>query len=148
MQIIPGPLAAELRDRYTVYSRAQIRAAWQAVTDYAHIDLILKDDNYRALAEADWQKVMAASDTRTLKYTPDYSDCDYFALLFCAEVQSLLVNGCGWMLDWSGEHSFNLVVVGGGAEPKFKWVEPQGDSWIIPNSAKCYNLKGRGLVIL
>lgn len=148
MKILDEGLAAQLDGKWQVYDAATVRSAWQAVSDYNHIQLLQIDEHYRALARADWQTVMQASDTRTLKYQKDWRDCDDFSMLFCGEVKSLLVNGIGWMIDFSARHSFCMVLVAGKPKPEFAWIEPQADSWIIPNSASCYNLKGQGLCIL
>ena len=149
MQIIPDKLKDDLKDNYVEYSAGDIRSAWQANTDYAHLQLLQIDSKYRALRTEDWKKVMNDSDTRTQKYIADFYDCNHFAFLFKAEVGLLLVNGCGLVLDFSGQHAFNVAVIGDDSKkPAFRFIEPQGDNWIIANSKPYYNLKGQGLIIL
>lgn len=148
MQIIPGKLAAELANQYHEYSAHDIRTAWQANTDHAHISMICLDSKYRTLSLENWQKVMAESDTHAMKYEHEFRDCDDFAWIFKAEVSSLEINGCAFVIDVSGQHSFNIAVIGGEDKPSFRLIEPQLDNWAIANSSAPYNMKGQGIVIL
>ena len=150
MRILDDGMAAKVKDKWTVYTPADVRNAWQAIRDYAHLGLLMADDEYRCLKPEDWQAVIEASDTSGYQYTPHFFDCNSFALAMKAEVSRLMVNGCGLVLDFSGRHAFNLAIIGGGKTPTFRFFEPQQDSgeWIVANSKACYNLKGNGLVYL
>ena len=150
MKILDEGLAAQLKGKWQVYDAPTVRSAWQAITDYAHIQLLCVDDEYRALKLEDWIKVMKNTDTSSFQYTPHFFDCNSFACAYKAEVSRLLVNGCGLVLDFSARHAFNLALIAGKKKPEFKFIEPQqsGDAWINPNSRPCYNLKGQGLVYL
>ena len=149
MHIVPDKLKEELKDQYVVYDAKAVRSAWQAITDYSHLQLLQIDEEYRSLSLDNWNKVLQASDTSKQKYIKNFYDCNHFAVLFKAEVGLILVNGCGLVLDFSGEHAFNLIIVGEeNKPPSFKFVEPQLDNWIVPNSSPHYNLKGNGLIIL
>ena len=146
MKIIPGELKSDLANKFTVFDAKTVRSAWQANTELAHMQLILLDSEYRALSDENWQQVMNAADTSKKQYLPNYFDCDKFAFLFHSEVNALLVNGVGLVLDFSGKHAFNVAIVSGD-KPTFKFIEPQTDGWIQANSKPCYSMNS-GLVIL
>ena len=148
MKILDEGLAAQLDGKWQVYDAATVRSAWQAVSDYNHMQLLQVDDKYRALKLEYWQMVMAASDTSSYRYTASYFDCNSFALAFKAEVSRLLVNGCGLVLDFTAHHAFNLALIAGQDKPTFNFIEPQGVNWILADSKPCYNMKGQGLVYL
>ena len=148
IHIVTNDFAAELKDKFTVYKAADVRKAWQAHTEWAHISLLMLDSEYRALAETEWDKVLTFTDTATRQYIAQYRDCDKYAFLWHSEVNLLLCNGVGMVINYTGHHAYNVILVAGGGEPTFQFIEPQTNGHIKVGSRACYNMSGNGLVIL
>ena len=111
--------------KFHTFSSEDVRRAFSKSPQF-RMQRILVDARYRALSLADWKAVIAATTDSWKKYTAEFFDCDDFA-----RCQSALVslhydcNGCGQVYDESGKHSYNVILVSGGASLSTRIVEPQ-----------------------
>lgn len=95
----------------------------------------LLDRSYTALPVETWCEILAWSDVDRVKYVAEKRDCDNFAVALAGQVSLRLgVNGCGIVVDYSGKHAYNCILVTGdfdkdGKEDlKVLLVEPQSDT--------------------
>ena len=93
---------------------------------------IYTDSSYVGLNRTEWNKVLAETNTRTLKYVPTVHDCDDFAFLARGVVPAVAdVNGIAVVLDFSGKHAYNLVLVcEADGTRSVEAVEPQQDRFV------------------
>ena len=105
------------------------------------------DSKYWVLNEADWDEVLAAHPPRN-KYTPERYDCDDFAIHFKGWVSyTYKINTVGWVLDFSGEHSYDVVIVGEeDGSLKARFVEPQSDRMVKLGSN--HHILTSGIIII
>ena len=126
---------------WTVYSAAQVEAAWRA-GPAAGLRLLLFDDRYHALPRDLWLELCEEAHTDHLKYVRSFFDCNSFADALKGLIKAKwAVNGIGFVADTSGKHSFNVVLIAGDKGVEFGFIEPQRDTWIKPGSKPCYDLK-------
>ena len=150
MTLAPQNLLQNIRSQETVFSDTELREAW-ANSLGKHLQLLLFDDQYHAVPEALWLQLIQATHTRDLTYIHSFFDCNSFADCLKGLVKAHYgVNGIGFVADFSGKHAFNVVLVASD-DPKqptasFRFVEPQRDGWIKPQSKPCYDL-AQGMVI-
>ena len=67
------------------------------------------------------------------KYVPEFFDCDSYAAALMGMVAfNFEVNGIARVLDTSGEHSYNAVLICTPSGEKCIWgrVEPQADAFL------------------
>ncbi len=87
------------------------------------------DRNYTALPMEKWQEILEYSDVDRVQYVSELRDCDNFAIALAGQVALRFgVNGIGIVVDFSGRHAYNCLLVStsdGGLE--IKVVEPQSD---------------------
>jgi len=68
------------------------------------------DGNYYTVSLSDWKKIIDWDRTNLKPYVRDRYDCDKYALYFKANVARVfLINGVAWVLDYSAEHSYNII---------------------------------------
>ena len=140
----------EIKESRETYSAQEVSSAWQKNTELSHLSLMLDDSKYYGLPLKVWQDIMKQSDTRQMKYIPEFRDCDDFAFAFKGELVKWAINGVGLVFNIGGKHAFNVAIISndGGELPTFKFIEPQNDEWIITESRPLYNLQGSGFVII
>lgn len=147
--IIDTSLKEELKDSLIEVPANTVRSVFQENTNWSHIQLLLIDSKYHALSTDNWQKVLNTSNTKAEKYLTNYYDCNHFAFLFKAEVGLLLVNSVGLVLNFSGHHAFNSVLIcDTPGQYEFKFIEPQADRFIQLKDNPIYGLQGQGLIII
>lgn len=103
---------------------------------------VLLDNTYYALTRKEWKAVVAAVGTDGNAYTPEKYDCDSFSRYWWAEVNHRFeVNGMFVVVDYSGAHSYNaLLVHNGSGKLSVRLFEPQNGSY--PKfGVKPYSLK-------
>ena len=111
-------------------SADQVRECFASSMQHS-LQLAEVDVDYLALTEADWQKVLKFTTVAWKVYKPEYFDCDDFAVCQKALISlHFNINGCGWVLDSSGEHSYNVILVCDAAGDRLhtRIVEPQQDA--------------------
>ena len=86
--------------------------------------------------------------TNTAVYIEDQDDCDKRAGRFWGRIRPLMRrNGCGFVVDWSGAHAFNIFVRRNGG----LWVyEPQDDRWWVSGDEPyegLYRMANMGILI-
>ena len=91
---------------------------------------MLLDRTYTALPMATWASILAWSDVDRVQYVAERRDCDNFALALAGQVGlRLSVNGCGVVVDYSGQHAYCVLLVEDTARGGIyaRLVEPQSD---------------------
>ena len=109
-----------------------------------HIPL---DNIYYMASEEDMLNIIAWDWIDKRKWISQKFDCDDFAFAFKSHVSEYFgLNQVGWVNDYSGRHSFNLIIFPTG----HLWVfEPQTDSFAFLNERNrdTYPME-RGLLLL
>ena len=120
------------------------------------LQFIPTDADIMAIPEKLWREVFQRTPTAdgVNQYVSEVNDCDKHAQLFsglCAAMWYL--NGVGQIIDWSGSHSYNAVLVAPadgdeGDLPTIRIVEPQQSGFVEATSLHKapYTLE-RGLVL-
>ena len=136
------------------FSEAQVAQAFAEAQLAPGIQHIALDTRYWALPADEWDKLIAAKGEDKRAYTPERYDCDDFGFSFKGEMCDLYaINGIGLVLDWSGRHCYNcLLVVGTDVNHPLElhFLEPQQDKWIRverKDGPACYSLT-EGMIIL
>ena len=126
----PGP-PAPIEERAEVVDSGVIQAAISAHPRMAQMPRTGVDSKYRVLRRADWDEVLAATDTDAEQYVSEWYDCDDFAVSFKAEVaEKYGINGVGIVLDYAMGHAYNAVFVyNEDGSVSAEMVEPQNDNW-------------------
>ena len=94
------------------------------------------------------QAVQSACHVDAMKYAEDVADCDkHSRLLYALLPQKFKLNSVGFVCDFGGEHSYNVVVIDDGkGGVACRWVEPQSATEIKLHSKPYYALT-RGIVV-
>ena len=140
---MPTPDPQQVVQAWSVHSAAEVQQAWKA-SPAAHLQLVLCDDRYHALPASVWLALAQATHTDQLKYVRSFFDCNSIADALKGLVKARwAVNGIGLVVDTSGKHAFNAVLVAGDAAAglTLAFVEPQRDAFVQPQSKPCYDLK-------
>lgn len=108
---------------------------------------VYADTVYVGLTRAGWAALFERINTKALKYVPELHDCDDFAKLAAGLVSAIeRVNGCGWVLDYSARHSYNVVlVVEDDGTCSLQAMEPQTD--MLAEEGKGHYVGSEGIVI-
>ena len=139
----------DLKLTFHEFGAEDVRKAF-AASKLHLMQIILVDSKYRAMAEDDWKKVVAKTTDAWKKYRSEYFDCDDFARCQAALVSLHYdCNGCGQVYDSSGKHSYNCLLVSGGASLSVDVLEPQSGS-ILDKSmlGKGHYAETQGFIIL
>lgn len=114
-----------------IFSAADITTAFNN-SELSHLQLVTWDTRYRALPHNIWQNILDICGTSVKQYQTDFYDCDDFAITFAGYVCSnFAVNTAGIVVDATGEHCYNSLVVVNNGVASFAIIEPQSDEWII-----------------
>lgn len=112
--------------------------------------IIMCDAKYTALPSSTWISIIENCPTKGLRYSLPVDDCNGFAIALAGWVRLNFwgINGCGWVGDFGGRHSFNVAITPGrDGSVNLLWIEPQHDNTFKIGSLPCYNAKGEGLVL-
>lgn len=116
--------------------------------------IIMCDSKYTALPHSVWISIIENCPTKGLRYSLPVDDCNGFAISLAGWVRLNFwgINGCGWVGDFGGRHSFNVALCWNNIAPvddklQLLWIEPQHDNEFKIGSLPCYNAKGEGLVL-
>ena len=102
---------SNVRREQKSYSRDEVAEAF-ADSPLSELDIYLLDTYYRALPKRVWDMMLSWSQVDKLRYSRNVRDCDDFASIFRAEVlKNLYVNGIALVIDYSGRHAYNCVLV-------------------------------------
>ena len=75
---------------------------------------VFLDKDYYALPLETWAEIIEWSDVDRIKYVAEKRDCDNFAVAFAGQVGlRFAVNGVGIVVDFSGKHAYNCLLVTG-----------------------------------
>ena len=108
-----------------------VRTAWEDGLG-SGLQIVLLDRQYWTLPETIWTDVIQYSGVDSHAYVDERFDCDDFAWSFKGNVAwKLRVNGVGTVVDFSGSHAYNVVMVDEDGELVFKFMEPQNDRWVM-----------------
>lgn len=153
-QPVPKPV---LRPR--AVSQAAIKGALTAALPQLEVDdgvaVELLDSEYRVIPLKQMMDVVQTCHVEAIRYQANYVDCDKHSRLLWSLIPVIFrINNIGMVLDYSGRHSYNVVVVdadddkpeGDGDGLKVVWLEPQTGSAIKIHSEPYYSLK-RGLIL-
>ena len=78
---------------------------------------VLLDDKYYVLSNAEWNYVVKIIGAEADKYQSDRFDCDKFARVWYGKVaEKFEVNSMAIVVDYSGRHSYNALLVHDGAK--------------------------------
>ena len=106
------------------------------------------DTHYWVASEADTLQAIRECHVDAMKYVSDIADCDkHSRLLYALLPDKFQLNSIGLVVDFSGKHSYNLIVVQGEKELEVRWIEPQTSREIKLHSKACYSLTS-GLVLI
>ena len=116
------------------------------------LDVHTTDARYMVLPRETWNRILAKDDTNAAKYIKEEYDCDNFALeLYREMVNVKRLRAIGWMIDYSGKHSYNAILVldkDGSVCAEF--LEPQSDRIVEPGTpmskTEMYTMQ-RGIVV-
>ena len=120
---------------------ARVTVTAQAVSDalraspLARLSLSFLDRTYTALPMEVWAEILEWSDVDRVGYVSESRDCDNFAVALAGQVGLRFgVNGCGIVVDYSGKHAYNMLLVStpdadgdGSPDLAIALVEPQTD---------------------
>ena len=114
------------------------------------VSALFADSRYYCLHQDAWDAILAATVDRN-KYIPERFDCDKFARWWDGVVgHNYEVNGKGIVLDFSGEHAYNIVFVwnGDGKTPSLtaRFMEPQENKFVDLGSH--HHILTRGVIII
>lgn len=125
-----------------------IRHALEVAIGSDGVRVVVLDGEYKVVPEAEMMDVVRATRTSVEKYVAEFHDCDQFAreLWSRAPNQSGL-NSVALVLDFSGQHAYNAIVVDADGKLVVKFVEPQKDAEFTLHSQPCYILSN-GLVLI
>lgn len=118
----------------TIHHAEDVRKAWEASVGAA-LQFIPLDAYCMALPHDTWLQVFAAIPTKDDldQYVSEAADCDKHSFLFYGLCSAMFyLNGVGVILDFSGAHSYNAVLVQprAGAQPEIRIVEPQAGAFV------------------
>ena len=136
-----------------VVDRDAVEKCVSAVPPGSGVVVYALDSKYWVVGEDAAMDAVRSCHTDALKYVADRFDCDKFARTLYADLPlKFQLNSVGFVLDWSGRHSYNLLVVDEKPDADapvlgVRWVEPQSDAEIKLHSKPYYDL-GSGIVIL
>jgi hypothetical protein len=102
------------------------------------------DGRYRALPMRVWELVLEYSQVDKKQYRSEHYDCDNFAMALCGQVPTLFdVNGVGFVVDFSGGHAYNAILVSESrGHLEVVGVEPQNDRWgVAKTGARMYSAR-------
>ena len=99
----------------------------------ANLADITLDNTYWAVSLETWELILAYNGASKNDYVKDSFDCDNFALCLAGNVpQRWGVNGVAIVIDFSGQHAYNaLLVVDENGVLEVAVVEPQNDEFVI-----------------
>lgn len=100
------------------------------------------DRRYRALPMRVWELILEYSQVDKKQYRSEHYDCENFAMALCGQVPMWFdVNGVGFVVDYSGKHAYNAILVSeSGEHLEVIGVEPQNDRWgVAKTGAQMYS---------
>lgn len=130
----PAELVQRIRDaRVTVTGQAVVDALRNS--PLSRLSLSFLDRTYTALPMEAWCEILEWSDVDRVGYVSERRDCDNFAVALAGQVGLRFgVNGCGIVVDYSGRHAYNCLLVStpdadgdGTPDLAIAIVEPQTD---------------------
>lgn len=112
-------------------SAQELLRAWGAGRA-ARLSVWAVDSHYFALPAKTWDRVIQYTGVDAGRYEPERYDCDDFAVAFKAAVsRKLKVNGVGYVIDVSGGHAYNALLVADGDGVAVSFLEPQNDRLVM-----------------
>lgn len=95
------------------------------------------DGKYYLPSQRDAWRIIEWSQVNTIPWQRDQYDCDDHAEALRHDFRKFGVNSCGFIVDWSGGHAYNVLVF-----PDGQWwfLEPQADR-IVAIGAGIYELE-------
>lgn len=141
---------AEIQKYEMVFDSSKVRTAFQKVLNN-NISILLLDSKYWAASQEAWDLILQYNGVDTQKYVSDRYDCDDFAFSFKGAVsRKFAVNGVGLVIDFSGHHAYNCVLVHKDNDLSVEFIEPQNDQFVrkdAANAKACYQLTS-GIVLI
>lgn len=127
---INDDVKADVLKHVVVFTDAQIREAWSKSL-LRHLQLVSTNKFYRALPTGVWTAILELHMTLHA-YRAEFYDCDAFSAAFSGLTSfTFEVNGIARVLDISGHHSYNAVLVSDDGETcHWRRVEPQSDEFL------------------
>ena len=120
------------------FSPADVSAAW-AASPASRLQLVCLDgQRYYGLPLDTWRLVIQYTGVESGRYRPERYDCDDFACALKAAVgRKLAVNGVGLVVDSSGQHAYNaLLVVEEDGAAGIAFLEPQNDRLVASHTGQ------------
>ena len=116
-----------IRDTGRSFSAEQVAGALTE-SPLRRMQILLLDREYTALPLKVWERILEWSDVDRIDYVSEKRDCDNFAIALSGQVGlRLAVNGIGLVVDYSGGHAYNCILVREGNDLTLRIVEPQTD---------------------
>ena len=141
-----------IRGAATFHDAQDIERIWASGPAGA-LQLFPTDAKMQSLPEGLWNEICTFTPTADTinQYVSEVNDCDGHAALFVGLCAAMWYMGVGQVLDLSGQHSYNAVLVhpGKGTLPEVRIVEPQQSGFVPAErlGQHPYTLE-RGLVIM
>lgn len=122
------------REQLVVPAQAVHKAAVEA--GLGRLNHQFLDPNYVALPLGVWEDFLMWSWLNDVKYIESHFDCENSAMALCAEVgRRLRVNAVGLVMDISGRHAYNALLVKDGDGVRVQVCEPQTDALVTIGEA-------------
>lgn len=122
----------------------EMEALWPN-TPFAHLAPIFTDTDYAGATREEWQAVIAEANTKSLHYDLASFNCSEFGALARGLIPAVShLNGIGWVIDPSSEHSYSacLVFDADGKNPQLVPMEPQLDEFTTEGQGHYQGQKG------
>jgi len=126
---------AAVRRTAKIVSHEEVAAAW-GKGDLKSLHPHFLDRQYAALPVETWEKILLWSRVDSPRYVSERRDCDDFAMALRGELPlKCQANGIGVVLDWSGGHAYNAILIRRDDDTiEVGAIEPQSDRLIKTGS--------------
>lgn len=120
-----------VRDSEREFTQVEVVAALNA-SPLAALQDVPVDNVYWGVSKAAWDGMLAYTGVDRIPYVSDRFDCDNFAVNFAAVVADKFdINGVGIVVDGSGGHAYNSVLIADNDRLSIGIVEPQNDLYVL-----------------
>ena len=113
-----------------------------------YLQIVPLDDVYYCVNEFTALEILKKSRIDKKRYANDRYDCDDYAFALKGEIgRRYSLNSVGLIIDYSGHHAYNCMIVSDFGKPKVIYIEPQTDEVVIRQDGTPYEMEF-GFVII
>lgn len=127
---VPPELTHRIGESRRLHSRGDVLTMLRASCLGRLTPFVYGDGTLSSLPAAVWSDILAWSDVDKCEYIRDARTCSNFALALAGQVALRCgIDGCGVVVDGSGNHSYNVLLTHDGTSSALGIVvvEPQSD---------------------